>query len=150
MAKQTKGKKRKKASAKRKKITVKVSTPTAKHTTEAGEMAHWGGFTWKITPSMVQAIENFSTEMEYDVEKKQKKKRTLSLPYTIYRAFGTDPKGTYDAWYAALGQKNGLYIGATKFGPGTLQLTKASMSDIHVSQGGIIASMKIQLDFAEP
>ena len=88
--------------------------------------------------------------MQLDPDKKKKDKRTISMSYTVYLETGVKVRKEITGWYKRIGKKNGLYIGAKRFGPKKMRLDSVSASDIGVEPNGRIHYATISLSFTEP
>ena len=95
-------------------------------------------------------MESLSYDMKYDSDKKKKDKRSISFSYTVYLETGVKVQKEITSWYKKVGKKNGLYIGAKRFGPKKVRLDSVSASDIAVMENGKIHYATISLSFTEP
>lgn len=113
-------------------------------------MAKWGKKKWRISSKKLNPIGEISYTMPYDSDADEKGKRSVKVPYTVYKEFGVDVDTEINDWYRLLGSINGLYIGKKRFGPAKLKLTDVSVASIHVSDGGVVRSASFSLSFTEP
>ncbi len=113
-------------------------------------MCKWGSKKWKVNKKLVKPMDSLSYDMSYDKDKKKKDKRTISFSYTVYLETGVKVRKEITSWYKKIGKKNGLYIGAKRFGPKKMRLDSVKASDIKVMENGKIHYATIQLSFAEP
>lgn len=113
-------------------------------------MAKWGSKKWTVSTKKLNPVDNISYGMSYDKEKKKKEKRSITIPYTVYKEFGVDVKKEIDAWYKVLGKSNGLYLGKKRFGPKKLKLISVNVSSIKITETGIVRSAEFSLNFEEP
>jgi len=113
-------------------------------------MCKWGSKKWRVNKSQVKPIDGLSYDMSYDKEKKKKDKRTISFSYTVYLETGIKVRKEITSWYKKVGKKNGLYIGAKRFGPKKMRLDKVSASNIKVEPKGKVHYATISLSFTEP
>ena len=109
----------------------------------------WGKKKWKVSRKKILPLGELTYEMEYDTEKKKKKKRTVQFSYTIYLETGVDVRKEISSWRKKVGKKKRLYIGPKKFDPKTMRLTKVSSSGINVMLNGAIHYATIQLTFTQ-
>lgn len=114
-----------------------------------GTMAKWGKKRWKITAKKINPINEMSYSMNYNTDEGKKEKRTLTIPYDVYREFGVNIQVEINDWYRYLGCSAPLYLGKKRFGPRKLKLTGVSVSEIRVTDTGTVRSASIELDFAE-
>lgn len=113
-------------------------------------MCKWGKKKWKVSKKKVKPIGTLTYDMSYDKEKKKKDKRTITLEYKVYLETGVKVKKEITSWYKKLGKKNGLYVGAKRFGPKKMRLDAVNASDIQTLENGKIHYATIKLSFTEP
>lgn len=113
-------------------------------------MAKWASKKWRISDKQLNPILALSYDMGYNTDDKKKEKRTVSFPYKVYKEFGVNVDEEIGSWYKLLGKTSGLYLGKKRFGPKQLKLTEVSVSNIEVTDTGIIRSAEFSLSFIEP
>lgn len=116
----------------------------------ASTMAKWGKKKWKITSSKLNPIDEVSYTMGYDADEGKKEKRTVKVPYTVYKEFGVNVQKEIDDWYKLLGKSNPLYFGKKRFGPKKLKLISVDVSSVQVSDTGTVRSASFSLSLTEP
>ncbi len=116
----------------------------------ASTMAKWGNKKWKITTSKLNPVDEVSYSMSFNSEEGKKEKRTVKVPYTVYKEFGVNVQQEIDDWYMFLGKSNPLYFGKKRFGPKKLKLTAVDVSEVKVSDTGVVRSASFSLSLTEP
>lgn len=112
-------------------------------------MAKWGKFKWKVNKKLVKPIGDLSGDFSYDLEKGKREKKSLTLPFTCYKALGGKPNEDL-AWLDRnVGKAHRLYLGTTRFYAQKLILEKVSLSEVHAGTNGKIESMTYSLSFKE-
>lgn len=112
-------------------------------------IAKWGNKKWEISSKKLNPVNEISIDMGYNTDEKRKEKRTVKVPYKVYKEFGVDVENEINSWYEELGKAAGLYIGSKRFGPKLLKLTNVSASAIQATDTGVIRSAEFSLDFEE-
>ena len=112
-------------------------------------MAKWGKMKWLINSKKLLTIED-DLAIKYGINDKNKKEKIeISFSYTPNSASGVNVNTEINRWKSLVGKSNPLYIGKKRFGPKSLKLKSAEVTDIQIYGKGIKLSAAIALTFIE-
>lgn len=121
----------------------------------------WGKKVFVVSPKKITPITGFSTSYKMKTDTNDdtsgtKKTNTrgrapeeVSFSVKYLATVGASPRHDFTKWRAAVGKKDYLYIGGTKYGKHKFELTSADVSDVILDGKGRTLQASVTLHFTE-
>lgn len=109
----------------------------------------WKDKHWQTNTKVVNSADNLTISQSFNTDEGKKDKMSIELPYSCYIELGVNPKSEIDYFFAVLGKSDYIYVGKQKLVGCKMKLTNVSLSDVQVTENGVVRSAMITLSFEE-